>query len=348
MRLLVLTQAVDNKDAALGFFHGWLEEFSRHFERITVICLKEGEHALPPQIAVHSLGKERGYGRLRYVARFYALATASRHDYDAVFIHMNEEYAILGALLWRLWGKKVVLWRNHKMGSWRTKLACAFAHVVCYTSPESYVARFSNAVRMPIGIDTDQFAPQARAPEAHSVLFLGRLDAVKNVDMFVEALDQLADQKFRADIYGSPTYADGSYARAVQERAARMVERGAVTFYPAVRHDKAAALYASHAVYVNLTPSGSFDKTIGEALACGCVVVAANAAVKEILGDLLVVPLSADAAAQRIGRALSLSEDERVAWALRGRAYVEQEHSLSLLAERLYGLLISKGTTIQT
>jgi glycosyltransferase involved in cell wall biosynthesis len=335
MRLLVLTQAVDLDDPVLGFFHRWLEEFARHFEHIHVICLKEGERALPPQIAVHSLGKEKGHGRLRYLLRFYALTTAYRHDYDAVFIHMNEEYAILGALLWRLWGKKVVLWRNHRMGSWRTKLACAMVHVVCYTSPESYVVRFQNAVRMPIGIDTKQFAPQENTPEKGSVLFLGRLDTVKNVDIFVEALGRLADQKFHANIYGSPTYADESYARAVKERAALMVERGLVSFYPAVRHDKAAALYASHAIYVNLTPSGSFDKTIGEALASGCVVVAANAAVEDVLGDLLVAPLSTDCAAERIRYALALSNEERVTWARNGREYVEREHSLALLAGRL-------------
>ena len=46
MKLLIMTQAVDQNDPVLGFFHRWIEEFSRHCERVHVICLKEGEHSL--------------------------------------------------------------------------------------------------------------------------------------------------------------------------------------------------------------------------------------------------------------------------------------------------------------
>ena len=63
MKLLITTQVVDQNDLFLGFFHGWLEEFAKHFEHITVICLKEGTHSLPENVEVISLGKERGTSR---------------------------------------------------------------------------------------------------------------------------------------------------------------------------------------------------------------------------------------------------------------------------------------------
>src|SRR3989344_7209303 len=89
--LLILTQKVDRDDPVLGFFHGWLVEFARRFERITVVCLEEGVHSLPKNVEVLSLGKstqggpqpkadeprvqasgwERGLLRLHYVLRFY-------------------------------------------------------------------------------------------------------------------------------------------------------------------------------------------------------------------------------------------------------------------------------------
>jgi len=190
MRLLITTQAVDRNDQALGFFHGWLEEFAKHFERIEVICLEEGEHNLPKSVSVHSLGKERGASRVEYIFHFYHYIFSLWGKHDAVFVHMNQEYALLGGTLWRLGGKRLVLWRNHKKGSAWTRIAALLAHKVCHTSPEAYVARYANAVRMPIGVDTALFKPRA-APGQDAILFLGRLDAVKKPDIFLEAIEQL-------------------------------------------------------------------------------------------------------------------------------------------------------------
>src|SRR3989344_7308928 len=95
MRLLIVTQAVDRTDLSLGFFHAWAAEFARHVERLEIICLKEGEHDLPHNVSVHSLGKEHTQGpmwykRLRYGLRFLRLIVALRGKYDMVLVHMNE------------------------------------------------------------------------------------------------------------------------------------------------------------------------------------------------------------------------------------------------------------------
>jgi len=71
MKLLICTQMIDKNDPILGFFHRWVEEFAKHFEHIHVICLKEGQHTLPQNVTVHSLGKEGGESRIKYVIRFY-------------------------------------------------------------------------------------------------------------------------------------------------------------------------------------------------------------------------------------------------------------------------------------
>src|SRR3989344_2582413 len=99
MRLLICTQAVDKDDRVLGFFHTWLIEFAKHFKQITIICLKEGAHTLPNNVLVYSLGKEKGHpphlSKLVYAWRFVRLAWKLRKNYDAVFVHMNQEYVLL-------------------------------------------------------------------------------------------------------------------------------------------------------------------------------------------------------------------------------------------------------------
>src|SRR5665213_2769000 len=163
MRLLICTQAVDLDDPVLGFFHRWLEEISKHSETVHVICLKEGRHDLPKNVFVHSLGKESGRSRIKYLTRFFRYIREFRSEYDAVFVHMNAEYVVLGGLLWRLWGKRIGLWRNHKQKSFFTSIAVRLSEFVCYTSPEAFVARFKNSVQMPIGIDTIFFTPSTDA-----------------------------------------------------------------------------------------------------------------------------------------------------------------------------------------
>src|SRR3989344_232174 len=117
MRLLIVTQKVDKKDPILGFFHRWIEEFAKNFEKVTVVCLEKGEYNLPTNVKVLSLGKEERRSKAEYISRFYRYIWQERKNYDAVFVHMNQEYVLLGWKFWKLWGKKIFLWRNHARGS---------------------------------------------------------------------------------------------------------------------------------------------------------------------------------------------------------------------------------------
>ncbi len=272
MKLLIITQRVDKNDPVLGFFHRWLEVFATRFEKITVICLGKGEYKLPANVKVLSLGKEEEKSRFGYLWRFHMYIWQERRNYDAVFIHMNQEYVILGWKFWWLLGKKIYFWRNHFHGNILTRLAVLLSHKVFYTSSSSYTARFGKAVKMPVGIDTNFFKPDpgvARKP--NSILFLGRIGPVKRVLEFVDWLNDLKKQGrgFTATIAGSALAKDAQYEREVKKKVSEYSLESQVEFVGAVNQEGALRLYQSHELYVNLTPAGSFDKTIVEAAACG-------------------------------------------------------------------------------
>jgi glycosyltransferase involved in cell wall biosynthesis len=106
-----------------------------------------------------------------------------------------------------------------------------------------------------------------------------------------------------------------------------------------VVHGETPDIYRSHAVYVNLTPSGSFDKTIGEAMASGCISVVANEAVRGVIPDgYIVPPNSAEPVHRALRAAMALSEAARTEIAEQSRAYIVREHSLALLTEKLHGI----------
>ncbi|MBI4093741.1 glycosyltransferase family 4 protein [Candidatus Kaiserbacteria bacterium] len=334
MKALVLTQAVDKDDPVLGFFHGWLQEFARHFEHIEVVCLKEGSHSLPSNVRIHSLGKERGASRLTYAWRFYRYTWSLRHEYDVIFVHMNQEYVLLGGKLWWILRKPVYLWRNHYAGGWMTDIAAMFCKKVFCTSKYSYTAKYRKTVLMPVGVDMNVFKPLDVERRANSVLSLGRIAPSKRLEVLIEALRILKEKGItvQAEIVGEPLPKHAAYRDALQKlvRDSKLE----VHMSPGVPNDETPKLYSAYDIFVNCSGSGMYDKTIFEAAACGALVVASSEDFQSLAGESFSFSGKAAELAQKLEALLSLSESEREAMR-RKLAELVQEHSLETLGRRL-------------
>jgi len=279
MKLLLTTQAVDKDDLFLGFFHGWLEEIAKHFEHITVICLKEGKHSLPKNVTVLSLGKERGTSRLTRIIRFFRFIHANRHKYDAVFVHQNEEYVILAGWLWKRWNKRVYMWRNHWAGSSRTDFAARYCDKIFCTSKFSYTMKYPKTVLMPVGVDTklfDRLPELSRDPRG--VLFYARLAPSKRPDLLLEALALLNNKgfAFSAHFYGTPLPKDAAYAQKLKDKTKEWNLEKSVQFLPGTPHSEAPRIFNAHALYIDLGASGMYNKTLFEAAACEALVITSS------------------------------------------------------------------------
>lgn len=337
MRLLIVTQSLDRQDPVLGFFHQWVAALAARTEQVTVICLRAGDHALPENVGVYSLGKERGRAPAwRYALRFLRLAWRLRERYDAAFVHMNEEYVLLAGAAWRLAGKRVYLWRNHYAGSWRTHLAAALSTKVFCTSKFSYTARFAKTVLMPVGVDTRRFMRDGAAPPApRTILFLARMAPSKRPDLVIDALGPLLARgvSFTAAFVGSPLPDHVRYYESLAAQAERAGLHDRVRFLPGIPNDRTPELYAAHEYFVNASPSGMFDKTLFEAAASGALVLAASEDFRDAAGD---DHWFADAAtlADRLAALMAESETQRARRRDRLRALALEE-SLETLADRL-------------
>ncbi len=283
MRLLIITQKVDGNDPVLGFFHRWIEEFAKCFEVVIVICLEKGQNLLPANVKVLSLGKEEGGSKFKYFLKFYEYIWSERSNYDVVFVHMNQEYVLLGWEFWKCWGKRILLWRNHARGNLLTNLAVMLSDKVFCTSSQSYTARFRKTQLMPAGVDTDFFRPDSTIiKKSDSILFLGRIAPVKKILEFVDWLGELSQrgEKFSVTMAGEALLKDFSYDKLVREKVSRLGLNDMVKFIGPVTQNEAKRLYQFHQTYVNFTPSGSLDKTILEAAACETSVIVRNTDLK--------------------------------------------------------------------
>ncbi len=335
MKLLIVTQAVDRDDPVLGFFHQWLAEFATRFSQIHVVCLFEGSHALPENVVVHSLGKERGAAsRTHYVFRFLRLAYTLRHEYDAVFIHMNPEYVAVAGDFWHFAKKPIGLWYNHEVGSIWLRLAQPFVKHLFHTSPFAYPARYSNARLMPAGIDTSLFAAGSGVRSADTIYFQGRIAPAKRVHVLLEALRTLRRTRSATVTLVGPE--DAAYGAQLRADFADLIEEGAVTFLGARKNNETPRLYGAHAVSVNLTADGNFDKTVLESLSCETPVIVSSRAFAGIVDEAWTVPPGdAEALARALLRLLALPEAARHALGKKGREMVAARHSLTSLADTL-------------
>ena len=278
MRILIVTQAVDSADSDLGFFHRWIEEFAKRFERVIVICLKEGQHRLPENVSVYSLGKESGKAsRLTYARRFRKLMREHSGEYDAVFVHMNPEYVLLGGFFWRAQGKKIALWYVHKSVTWVLRVALRLVDVVFTASPESFRLASPKVRVVGHGIDTEFFSPAERVTRGNHFLSVGRLMQSKQHNLAIRVA-------YDASV---PLHIAGEGPE--RERLATLArELGAdVTFLGGLTQEKLRDEYRAAAKLVHRSETGSLDKVVLEAAACGCSIDSTDPAIR-------VLPLSGE------------------------------------------------------
>lgn len=335
MKLLIVTQAVDSADPILGFFVRWIEEIAARVERVEVICLRRGADSLPDTVRVHSLGGENGRRpRLITALRFKWHAWKLRHAYDTVLVHMNPEYLLVAGPLWRVLGKKIAFWYNHPKGGARLMIASFFAHRVFYTSPHAATAPFKKSKRMPVGIDTWQFAPRRVQRHRQTIYMQGRVMPSKRVHVALEALRLLRTHLPATLTIVGPE--DPEYGKDLRARFADLFRDGAAVFLGPKRNTDTPELYASCGAALNLAGSGHFDKSVFEAMACETPVIVGGAGYEDLVPRAWVVPQD-DAAAlsKTLAAMLELPESAYAALGAVERSAVVEHHSLARLADEL-------------
>ncbi len=149
---------------------------------------------------------------------------------------------------------------------------------------EHYAADPARLCTSPPGINHDVFRPgnkqQARMwtglDRGPNVLFVGRIQPLKGVDIAIEALRLVSDRHARLVVIGGPS---GSQGEAEIERLRNLaVERGLadrVHFIPPVDRPQLAEFYQSADAVIMPSRSETFGLVAAEAQACGTPVVAA-------------------------------------------------------------------------
>jgi len=281
MKLLILTQKLDINDPILGFFHKWIEGFSKKFEKVTVICLEKGEYNLPSNVTVYSLGKESIVSRnsylvfrLKYISNFYKYIWKERKNYDSVFVHMNPEYIVIGGIIWRLLNKKISLWYTHRQKNLKLWLAEKLSHNIFTSSKYSFTLPSSKVQIVGHGIDTDLFGSIIKTKsESNLKIFIhvGRITRIKNCHILIEVAKILKENwqtSFRINFIGEPIFErDILYKKILESLVKEYGLEDNVRFIGSVAPTNMPKYYSEAAASFNLAPTGGVDKSVLESIA---------------------------------------------------------------------------------
>ncbi|MES2087683.1 MAG: glycosyltransferase [Patescibacteria group bacterium] len=356
MRILIVTQKIDERDAVLGFMHGWIAEFSKQAESVVAICLEKGEVNLPNNVKVFSLGKEKlkitnyklkTFSRLLYSWRFVRYIVQNRNEYDAVFVHMNPEYIVLGGIFWKLFGKTVTLWYAHKSTPWHLKVALFFTDIVFTSTTSGFRLKSKKVKVIGQGIDTGKFNTEHRPQNTNQkelrIVTVGRITPSKDYDTLIEAIEKVRQEistPITVDIIGPRlTFLDEAYLARLKEKVAKKDLSGVINFKGAVANVDLPYKLSEYDLFVNMGHTGSLDKVVPEAMAVGLPILTCNEAFKDVLGpfvgDLMYPKADFKALSDKILGIAKMSSEERFSLGLKLRAIVERDHSLKSFVSKI-------------
>ncbi len=339
MKLLIVTQKIDQNDQVLGFFISWLNEFAKYSKKVNVLCLEKSSFSLPDNVIVRSLGKDSGQTKLRQLYNFYRAIFALRKEYDSVFVHMNPIWVVVGGLFWRAWSKRIGLWYTHKSVTLKLRVAEKLASVIFTASAESFRISSPKVVVTGHGIDTDIFKP----PNVHSrdgglkILSVGRIAPIKNLEVLIDAARILKsmNEDFYLTIVGEPILqADKVYQAELEKKVSMFDLKNHVKFVGKILNRDLPTEYQSHDIFVQSSRTGSVDKIVLEAMACGMKVLSSNDASRAFLPPEYIFN---DGNAQELAQKIKSLRGDVADDCL--REYVVEHHNLKKLIAKLISYL---------
>jgi glycosyltransferase involved in cell wall biosynthesis len=344
MRILICTQAVDQDDPALGFFHRWIEEFAKHCESVTVVCLRAGRYSLPAHVHIVPLKNHSRVGRAR---ELIGISWQKRASYEAVFVHMNPEYLVAAGLLWRLMGKRTALWYEHKKVNMMLRIAAVFANSIFTASSGGFRISTRKTHVMGHGMDTAREVPAHIPSSRVRLMTAGRISPVKKIEVLIDAFVLLkargVDAIFKS--FGAPaTPGDDAYEQMLRARLTAAGEDPAEVLVGKVPHDELPAYRAEADYFLHASETGSLDKTVLDAILSGVIPLSSSEAYTELFGEyapeLLYPAGSSTALAERIQALRQSPEEHRETIRTALRARVVELHSLERLVPRIIKFLL--------
>jgi len=266
MKLLIITQELDEDAAGLGFFISWVREFSKWFEEVKVLHFRGRGGALPSNVS-HKLIRGNKVAKALLVNR-----EILRWKPDRVFIHMCPEFALASLPACTAVGCPRFLWFMHGAVPQSLRLSEPFLNLIFTGSSKSLRLDTPKKRVLHHGIDAGRYAGKA----SEYVLDVGRMSKVKNHGLVINAFLRLDPELRKRGL----VIAGGG---GMLDELKIIAQDQNILFLGNVPNREMSEVYANCSVFVTASETGSVDKTVLEAMASGKPVIVCNEAFTELL-----------------------------------------------------------------
>ncbi len=352
MKLLIITQTLDSRHSVLGFFVRWVLEFSKQCEQVTVFCLDKGEDVFPENVrVVHIPRTWHGLKAWPFILAYQAFAY--RKNYTHVFAHMNPEYILSAGAIWQLLGKKISLWYAHGTVSLRLKIVTLLCDTIFSSTPEGFRHPTSKLRIVGQGIDLGLYKNinlERGLQKPLSLVSIGRISASKRLELLLETVFILKSEykiHTTCTIIGGPvTDADTKYLETLQDYVAGHHLIDNVVWSGARPLPEAIEILKESDFFIHFGNTGSLDKAVLDAMACGVISLSTNDAVKKVLQDinqdLLTISVPHDAAV-KVSYLVSQTQKDIATLRTKMVEYIQAKFSLQAFTGRILEVLGGKN-----
>ncbi len=339
---------MDEAHGALAWQTGVARALAKKVDHLLVLSSTVGrlstlpantEVITPP---VRPLGIPHRFGG-RFAFNKHVFELCRERRIDAVVIHMAMEWAYILSPTFRFLRLPVVMWYAHGTVSQRLRLAIRCVDRVITSTPGGCRIRSEKIRVIGQAIDTDHFrVPQDRSLQ--NVVYVGRISPRKRIDLLYGTSKALTDANGLPEI---PFHVVGPllsledlhYAHSLQDTIWREQQEGNFRMMGFVPYARLPELYESAFLHLNVSETGSMDKTVMEGLSAGCPVLTSNPAFIDTLQDypeFIARDDRPEAIAEQIRH---IYERRRDYDPLRLRALVDGRHDMNSYADRVLNVV---------
>ena len=354
MRILILVQKFDPNDSILGFLYTWFVKIARQIDELYIVTFEQRYTAFPKNTQVYSFGRELGYHKIRQLYNFNKTISEIllKRKVDLAFVLMCPEYVFLIAPYAKIARIPIVMWYTHGNTDMKLKIAHLLVNKVVTASKESFRIKSNKVIITGHGIDVDKFKnqnPKSKNEnnEKKIILSVGRISPIKNYETLIRAADILINQNNFMDLKfqivgGVPVKSQDRYLYLLKNIVRKYKLKDYVQFVGPIPYTQIQDYYENCDLFVSTSNTGSLDKAVLEAMACGKVILTCNEAFNVLLKNysniLLFDKNNPNSLVEKIVHALDMDVKDRHNLACDLRETAVRNHSLNRFLDNIFAV----------
>jgi glycosyltransferase involved in cell wall biosynthesis len=179
-----------------------------------------------------------------------------------------------------------------------------------------------------------------------TILSIGRIDPSKNVDLIIDAVQELVSKhpelqyKMALRIIGGPGLkSNQDYFQMVKSKAQELEQNILVDFVGPVPNNATISYYQNADLFINISDTGGLDKVVLEAMACKTIVLTSNNTFQKYIPEQLFLKhKNKNDIAERIFEIKNLSNDSKIDIQNKLFTFIKENHDLSRLVKKIVQL----------